>query len=162
MYLNQGVKTGILAYKISEETGMSYRWVMKYLSDHLKERPGLGDPSRVLELDLGKIKVDKSKVAHHATIDFERLVSDLPKKVICIRNYRNTNFVSLILERRFYEKFEKIASSLGVAPETILNNALNLILEQFEFVRFDSFAAETNQRARCRTDETGHVGESAW
>ena len=37
IYLNEGVKPGKIAYKIAEETGMSYRWVMKYLPDRFKD-----------------------------------------------------------------------------------------------------------------------------
>ena len=42
IYVKAGVKPGTeLARKISEETGMSYRWMMKYLPDNSKERPVL-------------------------------------------------------------------------------------------------------------------------
>jgi hypothetical protein len=39
IYLEAGERPGKLAYRIAQETGMSYRWVMKYLSDALKARP---------------------------------------------------------------------------------------------------------------------------
>lgn len=39
--LSEGLKLGKIAYKVAEETGMSYWWVMKYLPDKLKERPVL-------------------------------------------------------------------------------------------------------------------------
>ena len=41
IYLSQGLTVGKIAPKIAEETGMSYRWVMNYLPDKYKERPGL-------------------------------------------------------------------------------------------------------------------------
>ncbi|MEM2703937.1 MAG: hypothetical protein QXR45_12340 [Candidatus Bathyarchaeia archaeon] len=42
LYVKAGVKPGAeLARKISEVTGMSFRWVMMYLLDRLKERPGV-------------------------------------------------------------------------------------------------------------------------
>jgi len=48
LHVKAGVKPGKeLVSKISEETGMSYRWVMKYLPDNFKERPGVGGPSPV-------------------------------------------------------------------------------------------------------------------
>jgi len=36
-YLKEGVETGKIAYKIAERTGMSYRWVAKYLPDKFKD-----------------------------------------------------------------------------------------------------------------------------
>ena len=63
------MKHGEIAYKIAEETGMSYRWVMKYLPDRVNERHGLGGPSTALTLDKGEEKTHKSKVAHLATED---------------------------------------------------------------------------------------------
>jgi hypothetical protein len=42
IHVKAGVKPETeLARKISEETCMSYRWIMKYLPDNSKERPGL-------------------------------------------------------------------------------------------------------------------------
>jgi hypothetical protein len=38
IYLGEGVEPGKIAYKIAEETGMSYRWVTKYLPDSFKDR----------------------------------------------------------------------------------------------------------------------------
>lgn len=68
-YLSEGVNRGKIAYKIAETTGMSYRWVMKYLPDKLKERPGLGGPSKGLKPDKGKEMAQKSKVPHLATTE---------------------------------------------------------------------------------------------
>ena len=51
LYVKAGVKPGVeLARKISEVTGMSFRWVMMYLLDRLKESPGVGGPSRKSDL----------------------------------------------------------------------------------------------------------------
>jgi len=38
IYQKEGVKHGEIAYKIAEETGMSYTWVMKYLPEKFKAR----------------------------------------------------------------------------------------------------------------------------
>ena len=40
--------TGWKPKELAEALGMSYRWVMKYLPDKYKERPGAGGPKRVL------------------------------------------------------------------------------------------------------------------
>ncbi|PIU60071.1 hypothetical protein COS86_00940 [Candidatus Bathyarchaeota archaeon CG07_land_8_20_14_0_80_47_9] len=37
VYLNEGVEPGRIVYKIAEETGMSYTWVMKYLPEKFKD-----------------------------------------------------------------------------------------------------------------------------
>ena len=37
IYQKEGVKPGEIAYKIAEETGMSYTWVMKYLPEKFKD-----------------------------------------------------------------------------------------------------------------------------
>jgi ParB-like chromosome segregation protein Spo0J len=49
IYIEEGEKQGKLAHRIAEDTGMSYRWVMKYLPEHLKTRPGLGGAIRKSE-----------------------------------------------------------------------------------------------------------------
>ena len=51
LYLSEGLKPGKIAYKIAEETGMSYPWVMQYLPDKYKERLGLGGSSKALKFD---------------------------------------------------------------------------------------------------------------
>ncbi|MDI6847891.1 MAG: hypothetical protein QMD23_07205, partial [Candidatus Bathyarchaeia archaeon] len=33
IYLREGLEPGKMVYKIAEETGMSYRWVTRYLSE---------------------------------------------------------------------------------------------------------------------------------
>jgi len=39
IYLKEGVEPEKIAKEIMDKTGMSYRWVMKYLPDKYKERP---------------------------------------------------------------------------------------------------------------------------
>jgi hypothetical protein len=36
IYLGEGIKRGEIAHKIAEKTGMSYRWVMKYLPNKFR------------------------------------------------------------------------------------------------------------------------------
>lgn len=61
---------------------------MKYLPDKLKERPGLGGPSKALKFDKSKEKIRKSKVAHLATEDNELLFSDSQQKILTIKELR--------------------------------------------------------------------------
>jgi len=132
IYLSEGVNRGKIAYKIAEMTGMSYRWVMKYLPDKLKERPGLGGPSKALKLDKRKEKTQKSKVAHLATEEYKLLLSDPQQKILTVKNYANTKFVNIVLEKPFYMRVEKIAEKLSTTPDTIINNALSLTLKKLE------------------------------
>jgi len=131
-YFSEGVEPGKIACEIAEETGMSYRWVMKYLPDKLKARPGLGGPSKALNLDKSKEKTQKSKVTHYATLKNELSLSDPQQKILTIKNYTNTKFVNIVLEKRFYTKVEKIAEKLGTKPDIIINNTLLLTLKKLE------------------------------
>lgn len=72
VYFNEGVEPGKIAYEIAEETGMSYRWVMNYLPDKYKARPGLGGPSKARKFDKSKEKTQEHKVvAHYAIFEDE-------------------------------------------------------------------------------------------
>jgi hypothetical protein len=118
IYLNEGVKPGEIAHKIVKKTGMSYPWVMKYLPDKYKERPGLGGPK-----DWGNI--DKCKVLRRRTEFLNDLLSPPRRKgVLEIKKYANTHFVNVVVEKSFYEEFEKTSSELGVPTETSMLKAL--------------------------------------
>jgi hypothetical protein len=132
VYFNEGVEPGKIAHKTAEETGMSYRWVMKYLPDKFKARPGLGGPSKALSFDKSKEKIQKSKGARYATLKDELLFSDPEEKILTIKNYANTRFVNIVLEKRFYMRVEKIAEALDSKPDTIINNTLLLVLRKLE------------------------------
>lgn len=125
IYVKASVKPGTaLACKISEETGMSYRWVMKYLPDNLKERPGVGGPSSAFNLINVKENIDKCKVAPLATLRLNVLLAEPAERVLVVKKYANVNFVHVVLERRFYENIEKLAENLGTTPDLIINNVL--------------------------------------
>lgn len=128
IYLEAGERPGKLAYRIAQETGMSYRWVMKYLPDDLKTRPGLGGQ----EVYKHKGNNNVCKVARPATIDLEKLVSKPEGRKLIIRTYTNANFVNLALEKKMYQEFERVAENLGSTAETIICNAMILILKEIE------------------------------
>jgi len=132
VYFSEGVEPGKIAYEIAEETGMSYRWVMNYLPDKLKARPGLGGPSKALKFDKSKEKAHKSKVARYAAFEDELSLSNPQHKILTVKNYANTKFVNIVLEKRFYTKVEKIAEKLGTKPDIIINNTLLLTLKKLE------------------------------
>ena len=132
IYIAEGERRGRLAYRIAEETGMTYRWVMKYLPQHMKGRPGLGGPPRLEEFDKCKRKIDICKVEHRSTSLFGNLLSDNQPKVVVIRTYVNAGFVNLTVEKKFYENFEKLADQLGVRTQTFINNTLIIVLKKIE------------------------------
>lgn len=114
IYIRMGVKPGMeLACKISGRTGMSYRWVMKYLPDKYKERP-----------QKHEFLTQTSKVAHHATLRLDFLLDEPAERVLTVKKYANVDFVHVVLEKRFYEDVEKLAENLGTPPDTIINNLL--------------------------------------
>jgi len=132
VYFNEGVEPGKIAYEIADETGMSYRWVMNYLPDKYKARPGLGGPSKVLSVYKSKEKTQKSKDARYATLDDELTLSNPQQKILSVKNYANTKFVNIVLEKQFYLKIEKIAEKLGTKSDILINNTLLLTLKKLE------------------------------
>jgi len=126
LYLKQGLKPSKLAMEISRKTGLTYRWVMKYIPSDFKMRPGLGGPKT-------RPKLCGNKRALLTTEEEKQeLLHEPPEKVASITNYSNTEFATIILNRRFYLKLKEAASALDVNPNIILNNALLLTLRQVE------------------------------
>lgn len=114
VYLEQGVPHSELIKTITKNTGMSYRWVMKYASNDLKVRPGVGGPI---------IQENKWEVAHHATSD-DRLITEPSQRVANSTNYSNTKFATILVDKQFYLKLANGATKLGVDVDTIINNTL--------------------------------------
>jgi len=132
IYLEEGVKRGTeLAYKISEETGMSYRWVMKYLPDNLKERPGVGGPRPIIFANVDE-ELPKGKVARRATLRFEALRAEPQERVLKIVKYANTKFVQILLDGHFYDEIEKLSEGLGITSERFVNNLLVWIVKKMK------------------------------
>lgn len=132
IYLEEGVKRGTeLAYKISEETGMSYRWVMKYLPDNLKERPGVGGPRPFIFTKIDD-ELFKGKVARRATLRFEVLMAEPQERVLKIVKYANTKFIQILLDSRFYDEIEKLSEGLGITSERFVNNLLVWIVKKLK------------------------------
>ena len=119
IYLNEGVEQGKIAYKIAEKTGMTCRWVTKYLPDKFK------DPLQS--------KRASSAERRSAGEDPERRVSfeleEPPKGAVAVKAYGNTNFVSIMLERKFYKQLEETAKKLETTPDKLIYNAIRLILK---------------------------------
>lgn len=99
---------------------MSYRWVMKYLPDKFKERPGIGGPSRTWKFYNYQENIDKSKVAWFATIGSTHEKKD----VVLIKNYINSDFVAILLSKHLYVKYEETAKNLKVPIESLISEVL--------------------------------------
>jgi len=57
-------------------------------------------------------------------------VSSSTRKILTVKNYTNTKFVNILLEKRIYMKLKKTAEELSTAPHIIIYNALILILKK--------------------------------
>jgi len=126
IYLKEGVEPKKIAKKIMEKTGMSYRWVMEYLPDKYKADPEKGKRSKPLNLT-------NVKVARRATRFLEELLKPPRREgVLKVKKYVNTHFVSLMLEKSFYEEFERDSLELGVSTET---SALKALEEYHEKIK---------------------------
>ena len=104
IYLSEGVENGKIASKIADEIGMSYTWVIKYLPNNFKD------------------KIQSKRRTGSVTRRVTGILSELlrpPKRKMAlqIKNYGNTKFVSLILDKNFYEEFERNSMELGMHAE---------------------------------------------
>jgi len=112
IYLNEGKEVGKLVYELAHQTGMSYRWVAKYLPDRFK------DPMQSNRR--------KSSVAQHAT---ESLVyEEPPEGALEVKTYRNTDFVSIVLCKSFFVKLDKKAEKLHITISALFYNAIKQFL----------------------------------
>lgn len=111
IHLSEGVEPGRIAHRIADETGMSYTWVMKYLPYRFK--------------DSAQSERRTGLVTHRITRILDEFLRP-PKRegALKIKNYANTNFVSLILEKGFYEEFERNSLELEVPTELSALKAL--------------------------------------
>jgi len=143
IYLKEGIERGKIAYKIAGETGMSYRWAMKYIPAKYKARAGAGGPPKSLsfyesegddvsDVYKSKSKIQKSKVACFATQEHEQLLLEPKERILKLKNYKNTDFVNLVMERRVYRRLEESAEKLGIEPEAIMSNIFFLALRKLE------------------------------
>ena len=130
IYVKQGVKPGVeLVSMIVEKTGMSYRWVMKYLPDIFKKRPGCGGPRRLYKC---KENLILGNVARRATLDFDTLLSTPKTRVLKIIEYVNTPFIHILIDKQFYEELKGISKALGVGADVFINNLLIWTLKLFK------------------------------
>ena len=138
---------------------MSYRWAMKYVPARYKARPGAGGPSKALSfceskgndasnVYESKSETQKRKVACFATQEDEQLLLEPKERILKVKNCNNTDFVNLIIERRFYTRLEESAEKLGIEPEAIISNIFFLALRKLEQMVTQEKITETNKKFR--------------
>lgn len=135
-YVDEGCKPGEIANRIARETGMSYRWVMKYLPDGLKARPGIRgpvpNPKNGFEGYVLK-DIEEGRVCPtYAVIDIGKLILARHEKPLIVRTYGNVSFVNLTLERKIYDEFVRLGELLGISAETVIGNTLLLTLREIK------------------------------
>jgi hypothetical protein len=54
----------------------------------------------------------------------EVLLAEPAERVLTVKKYANTDFVNVVLQRRFYANVEKLAENFGTTPDIIINNVL--------------------------------------
>ncbi|MHA1582490.1 MAG: hypothetical protein ACTSYM_08400, partial [Candidatus Baldrarchaeia archaeon] len=52
-----------------------------------------------------------------------------PKGALAIKTYRNTNFVNIMLQKKFYRQLEETAQKLKTTPDKLIYNAILLIIK---------------------------------
>ncbi|WP_455278501.1 hypothetical protein [[Eubacterium] cellulosolvens] len=111
IYVGEGIEKGRLGYEIADATGMSYQWVMKYLPEQFKD----------------DLQSDRAKSALHNGAGLKFKLREPPEGAISVMEYRNTEFVNIVLEKSIYEKLAEKAREWEVPASKIIYNALLLI-----------------------------------
>ena len=111
-FLSEGIEHGRIAYKIAEETGMSYQWVIKYLPPRFKDF----------------LQSERAKPALRRRAETSKLL-DPPEEVLIIKTYANTEFVNIIVQKPLYEKLEDKAKMLETTPKKLIYKAILSILK---------------------------------
>lgn len=116
IYIKEGIAVGKIAYSLSEETGMSYRWVAKYLPAKFKN-------------NIRSIAAMKNKfVAQRATNCIA--LEDPPEDTFKICAYKNTKFVNFVLNKQLYNKIERKAEKLETTVSKLVYSAILKILKE--------------------------------
>lgn len=110
--LNEGKEIGKLVYELAYQTGMSYRWVAKYLPDRFK--------------DTVQSNKRKNNVAQHAIKSL--VYEEPPEGTVEVKTYCNTDFISVVLCKSFYEKLDKKAKKLNITIPALFYNAMKQFL----------------------------------
>jgi transposase len=116
IYVQEGTAVGKIAYELSHHTGMSYRWVAKYLPDRLKDS---------FHASLSKKRKKKSSTCFPTK---SITLKDPPNNTLKIMAYSNTSFVNFLMKKSLFKTLEKKAEELETNVEYLVYNAIRLIL----------------------------------
>ena len=89
----------------------------------MKMYPGRGGPSKSLKKPQYQENSTEVRVANPATL-FRAFCSSKAPISISIVNFKNTQFVNILLDKKFYSKIELASNNLGIKPDKIIGNAL--------------------------------------
>ena len=134
IFLNEGYTPGAIAYKIAEATGMSYRWVVKYMPSTYKDSK----------------QSERAHPAARRTTEILVEIFEPPRRkaTLMVKGYANTDFISLMIDKCFYEEFESNSRRLGIMPEYSIDKALEDYNEKMkQVIRLEKNQGETQKLA---------------
>ena len=116
--LEEGVQPGEISKRISEETGMSYRWVVKYLPEKFKD----------------ECQSQRASSAARRAAGITKLLGLLKpprEKLLEIGKYANTRHAIYTVKKRLQEKIERAAEKVNTKPEVLVQNIIEEKLREF-------------------------------
>jgi hypothetical protein len=91
----------------------------KYLPEKFKD--DVKGPRLLVLYAVEQKKIPSAVKSHKEIVE----LTEPPKeKILIVQKYANTHFVNIIVEKSFYEEFEKASSELGVSTEISMLKAL--------------------------------------
>ncbi len=119
--LREGVQKGDIGRKIAEESGMSYRWVAKYLPQEYKD-------------DLQSARASSGR--HPARLAWiVRLLKPPTMNLVSVSKYANTNCAIYTVKRSLHEKVERAAKTFGTTPKILIQNILEEKLREIRSLK---------------------------
>jgi hypothetical protein len=116
MCINEGTPIGKVVYELMYQTGMSYRWVAKYLPKRFKDNNRAHRKNR-----------RRRFVARHATESF--IFEEPPKDALKLCTYRNTDFVNVVMKKSLFKELEKKAKEMELSVTNLLFTAIMKVLK---------------------------------
>jgi hypothetical protein len=116
IYLREGIAVGKIAYELAYNTGMSYRWVAKYLPDRFKDSLHASAPK--------KRKKNTISCLTKKTLTLRKP----PNNTLKITSYSNTSFVNFVMKKSLFNILENKAEELETNVECLIYSAIRLLL----------------------------------
>jgi hypothetical protein len=131
--LEEGMQPGEISKAIVELTGMSYRWVMKYLPEKFKDY----------------YQSERASLAARHAAQREWLKPLKPgDKLVEVTKYVNTKFALYMVNLCFHKKIERTAQLLNTTPDIFIQSVIEEKIKEIQsFYRMD---IETLRRAPPR------------